>query len=213
MANKYYAVRKGKVPGIFESWEACRDSVSGYPGAEFKSFIDRDSALEYLENRESVGIHATTAEANDDASAKVKPYAYVDGSYNPETDLYGYGGFLVVPFSNGSVGRYEFCGSGDNEEAGGMRNVAGEIKAAATAVLTAINMGLKSLTIYHDYTGISAWVDGTWQAKNKQTMAYADFMHEAMNSIEISFVCVRGHTGVEGNEMADLLAKKGAGIV
>ena len=39
MSNvKYYAVKNGKVPGIYMSWDECRENVSGYSGAEYKSF-------------------------------------------------------------------------------------------------------------------------------------------------------------------------------
>ncbi len=39
--KKIYAVRKGKLVGIFRSWDECRDSVNGYPGAEYKGFFYR----------------------------------------------------------------------------------------------------------------------------------------------------------------------------
>ena len=29
MAGKFYAVRKGKVPGIYSSWDACKRMVAG----------------------------------------------------------------------------------------------------------------------------------------------------------------------------------------
>lgn len=47
-AGKVYAVRKGKVTGILESWEACKEAVDGYPGAEYKSFKDPAQAQAYL---------------------------------------------------------------------------------------------------------------------------------------------------------------------
>jgi hypothetical protein len=33
MAGKFYAVKKGKVPGIYTSWDACKSMVHGFPGA------------------------------------------------------------------------------------------------------------------------------------------------------------------------------------
>ena len=33
MKRKYYAVKKGKKPGIYRSWEECRAQVSGFSGA------------------------------------------------------------------------------------------------------------------------------------------------------------------------------------
>lgn len=35
---KFYVVWKGRQTGVFRSWEECAAQVSGYPGAEFKSF-------------------------------------------------------------------------------------------------------------------------------------------------------------------------------
>ena len=34
--NKYYAVRKGRIPGIYRTWSECQKQVTGYPGAVFK---------------------------------------------------------------------------------------------------------------------------------------------------------------------------------
>ena len=36
--QKFYVVWKGRRTGVFTSWEACSAQVSGYPGAEYKSF-------------------------------------------------------------------------------------------------------------------------------------------------------------------------------
>ena len=35
---KFYTVWKGKRPGIYESWDDCKAAISGYKGAEYKSF-------------------------------------------------------------------------------------------------------------------------------------------------------------------------------
>jgi viroplasmin and RNaseH domain-containing protein len=52
----YYAVREGRVPGIFRTWEECKLQVEGYPNCEFKSFkLERD-ALNY------VSLHRNKAE-------------------------------------------------------------------------------------------------------------------------------------------------------
>ena len=34
MASKYYAVRKGKTPGIYNSWSECKLQVDGFSGAD-----------------------------------------------------------------------------------------------------------------------------------------------------------------------------------
>ena len=39
MGKKYYAVREGRVRGIYDSWAACERQVKGYGGAIYKSFM------------------------------------------------------------------------------------------------------------------------------------------------------------------------------
>ena len=49
-AKKYYAVKKGKVTGIFQSWEECRNAVEGYSGAQYKGFSTFEEAGGYMGN-------------------------------------------------------------------------------------------------------------------------------------------------------------------
>lgn len=47
-SKKYYAVKKGNKTGIFRTWEECRASVEGCPGAEYKGFAELAEAESYL---------------------------------------------------------------------------------------------------------------------------------------------------------------------
>ena len=42
--GKFYVVWKGKKPGIFDSWKECKAAITGYTGAEYKSFESFDIA-------------------------------------------------------------------------------------------------------------------------------------------------------------------------
>ncbi len=42
--KKFYVVWRGVTAGIYESWEDCQRQVSGYEGAQFKSFISLEEA-------------------------------------------------------------------------------------------------------------------------------------------------------------------------
>lgn len=42
--TKFYVVWKGKRPGIYESWKDCKAAITGYGGAEYKSFESFDQA-------------------------------------------------------------------------------------------------------------------------------------------------------------------------
>ena len=46
--KKYYAVKKGKTPGIYGTLDECKEQVSGYSGAEYKKFNTESEALEFI---------------------------------------------------------------------------------------------------------------------------------------------------------------------
>jgi hypothetical protein len=49
MAKKnYYAVKVGRTPGVYTSWDACKAEVHGHTGAQFKGFATRQEADAYM---------------------------------------------------------------------------------------------------------------------------------------------------------------------
>ncbi len=44
MAQKYYVVWIGLNPGVYDSWEACKQQVEGWKGAVYKAFDSREEA-------------------------------------------------------------------------------------------------------------------------------------------------------------------------
>lgn len=203
MAKKYYAVRVGKTPGIYLTWDDCKSMVDGYPGAKYKSFGSLAEAEAFLE-----GVsYMKEGQMELALETEEKPYAFVDGSYNVVTGVYGYGGFLV---SGGQ--KHILQGAGDEEEMASMRNVAGEILGSMAAVEKALELGIKELVMYYDYMGIEMWATGAWKRNKTGTIAYYDYMQSIKSKINITFEKVKGHSGIEGNEEADRLAKEAAGV-
>lgn len=49
----YYAVAKGIKPGIYTSWNVCKQNVSGYKGAVFKKFVSVKQAQQFIESNSS----------------------------------------------------------------------------------------------------------------------------------------------------------------
>lgn len=48
--KKVYAVHKGHVPGVYMTWDECKEQVTGFPGAKFKSFASISHAREFAQH-------------------------------------------------------------------------------------------------------------------------------------------------------------------
>lgn len=94
----FYAVAKGKKPGIYTNWPECQQNTNGYPGPIFKKFDTRAEAEAFiLEKGDKIEIQLTTKVEGTNPGApsafsmmmkkpaKVEPfepdyYVYTDGS-------------------------------------------------------------------------------------------------------------------------------------
>lgn len=68
--GKFYAVKKGRKTGIFTTWAECQKQVSGFPKAEFKSFISKQEADDWLKEIKS---------SNENRRKSYSVIAYTDG--------------------------------------------------------------------------------------------------------------------------------------
>lgn len=51
---KFYAVKNGRVPGVYRTWDEAKKQVDGFSGAEYKSFENITDATDYLDlNKET----------------------------------------------------------------------------------------------------------------------------------------------------------------
>lgn len=48
MKKKFYTVWNGLTPGVYDSWEACKQEIHGVPNARYKSYATREEALDAL---------------------------------------------------------------------------------------------------------------------------------------------------------------------
>lgn len=191
---KYYAVKTGRKPGIYSSWDECKKQVDKFKGAIYKSFTSLDEAKAFIKE-EKIEFDGGLL-------------AYVDGSYNIKTHEYGYGCVII----EGQEVIKELSGKGANQDYTSMRNVAGEIFGSLAAMAYAKNHGYKQLCIYFDYEGIEKWANGLWKANKAGTQEYQRLVQEYRQELQIAFVKVLAHSGDFYNECADRLAKKAVGI-
>lgn len=198
---KFYAVRNGYHTGIYNTWEECRKEVSGYSGAEYKSFTNRADAENYL------NVNSRISLPDENIPQKNTVAAYVDGSYNIKTKIFGCG---VVIFYGGKD--ITFSKSFSNPEMAAMRNVAGEIEGAKLAMQYCLDNHIEEIDIYYDYEGIEKWCTGAWKTNKPGTIAYKQFYSDIIKNVKVNFIKVKGHSGDKYNDMADRLAKDAVGI-
>ena len=125
MAKKFYAVRNGRVPGIYMTWADCEKQVKGFGGAIYKSFPTEEEARAFVEDSglslsdfmsanksepksskdgKSKSISSSSRAQNKVSTSVVKPdftkpnhvVAYIDGSYNKGTNTVGAGGVIFL---------------------------------------------------------------------------------------------------------------------
>lgn len=213
--QKFYAVRVGKTPGIYQTWSQAEEQVKGFSGAEYKSFSTEEEAIKYIsfeEKKESSNILAETSIENQKIDLEIKSLqdgeviAFVDGSYSLDVDgkeKYSFGVLLITNESEDSLYK-AFVDKAYMES----RNIAGEIEGVKQAILWAINSNKQKIKIFYDYEGIEKWATKEWKAKVQISQEYSKFFDEKSKLINIEFEHVKAHSGIVYNEKADELAKR-----
>ena len=190
---KFYAVKKGKNTGVFSTWDECKEQVTGFKGAVYKSFKTLSEAEAFLERNE---------EKIENIEEVDGVYAYIDGSFDRTSGIYGSGVVIV----DGDE-KYEYKHAGNREDYAQLHNVAGELEAAKFVMWYAVDKKIKEITLFYDYQGIEAWAVGDWQANLPYTQDYVKFYNKMKTAVKVNFVKVKAHTGIELNEVVDKLAK------
>lgn len=232
--QKYYAVKNGKIKGVYFTWKDCQAMVIGFPNAVYKSFEDPYEAMDFAlgkkrdtdqklntveeekkedvkseekcdtKKKDNIEYSNNTINVRDNLGTENYIEAYVDGSFDVANKSYGSGGVLI----KGGEVIDSFSIKGTNPENVSMRNVAGEIEASMYAMQYCADNGYEKLILYFDYNGIEKWCTGEWKANKTGTKEYKRFYEGIKDKVDVSFVKVKAHTGVEYNEMADRLAKE-----
>lgn len=207
---RFYAVRRGRVRGIFRSWSECKVEVEGVKGAEFRAFPDRDTAETYLNGANPRGTKRK----------REGIVIYTDGSRRGDPPQGGYG----VWFGDGDTRNR----AGPLAEFGLQQPVTNQ-RAELAAVKVALDVlddeGVarhEPITVRTDSkyvincltTWVLRWERNNWLTSQGATVLNQDLIRPIRKSLarrepHVHFEWVKGHSGVWGNEEADRLARAG----
>ena len=116
--RKFYAVRKGRQPGIYEDWEACKTQVDGFAGAQYKSFSTREDAARYLVGQDSAAVTPGSKEQRRPPVSEPIPAGhvviYADGACSGNPGRGGYDG-AEAPAVDRAVEEADLAEVGENE--------------------------------------------------------------------------------------------------
>jgi len=111
---KFYVVWEGKSKGIFDNWEVCKEAVTGYIGAKYKSFTSKKEAEEAFKK----GFTYTSQTAKVSSKSQIVANSIcVDAACSGNPGLMEYRGVLTIskkeifrkgPYTNGTNNIGEF---------------------------------------------------------------------------------------------------------
>lgn len=186
MKNNFYAVKRGRVPGIYFTWADCEEQIKGFSNAKFKKFSDKFSAENYINEVEELTL------------TYPKTGLAVDASLLRKQDIGEYQIFDIDTrkiifksgvYKNTTVNIMEFL-----------------------AIVKALELGLtndtySTLDIYSDSATAIVWVYNkkinTINTPNEDTQKEIDFAIELLNNNEFKNQIIKWDTNQLGEIPAD----------
>lgn len=212
----YYAVRSGRVPGIYSTWPECQAQVNGFSGAEHAKFSTREAAENFIKRdtvsspvlKESDHLFAYLSARELTAEAKVtpvefqRPEAKIAQSYQ---DCYTDGSFasgkaggaaVIVSTGKGYLSPVE----------GAQTNNRGEL----TGILIALQVTEGAIRVHSDSEWCIRVLTGVYRpTKNLDLIAK---VRELSRGRKVEYVKVLAHSGIRYNEIADQLADQARNV-
>lgn len=227
--QKWYVVWHGHEPGIYTTWAECQRQTKGVSGAKFKSFPSQAEAQAAYANggRSSSPGHASAPKAKrtsngstPKAGVTLPPVAveiFCDGACEPNPGPAGSG---LAVYRQGRLdalyyGRYTEQGTNNTAELHALHEA---LKLAQEAIAAGESVRIRADSKYAIQC-ISTWAAGWkkrgWKRPNGDPVKNPDIIapaHELYRKLagKVELAHVKGHAGVEGNELADRMAMRAA---
>lgn len=231
--STYYVVHKGKIPGIYKTWNDCKKQVDKFDGAIFKKFTNKTDAETFLKEGfgENKKPRSVVRKENDDKKNNTK---ILDETIEDETDkIFIYTDGSCIKFKNNiSKGGFGIYIPEKNVKIGAplLNQKITNNRAEMTAIIDSIKYLdewdlLKKICIFTDSQYSMYIFNGTGEryekdgykndGKDVPNIDLIKKLLELKRKYNIVLLKIRAHTDKKdkhslGNEVADKLAQKGA---
>jgi ribonuclease HI len=235
--KQYYAVRIGREPGIYRTWDECKAQVDGYAKAQYKGFGSLEEAEEYMgfvnTKKPAPGMPSSAEPFNPPGAPKKKRVTGYSEDETRELEMLDTGDGLkhVVIYTDGAClgnpgpGGYGVVllhGKDRKEFSRGFR-----LTTNNRMEMLACIVGLQTLkepcavTLYSDSQYVinsmtkgwaKRWKKNKWK-RNGENVPNADLWEKMLDLCDrhkVKFNWVRGHSGNKENERCDQLARQAA---
>jgi len=227
--KKFYAIARGRKPGIYDNWPLAEAQVKGFAGAVYKGFETRREAQAFLKNpvcrRSPAGKKATPGKSRPPGKAQKHPAApsdipsQKDVPRSEAVTIYTDGGSINNP-GPGGYGVVQLYNGRRKELSGGFRLTTNNRMVLMACIVALRELEYRNLpvTVHSDSSyvvnGISrgwarGWRKRGWLKSDKTPALNPDLWGELLDLVEtldVTFKWVRGHAGNPLNERCDELA-------
>ena len=230
MAKKYYVVWKGKETGIFSDWDSCNKQVSGFPGAKYKSFktlkeaefafqsegevvaSKAKPASKHSPKKKSSSSRSKTLTANEIEALPVTTKIFTDGGCDPNPGEAGSG---IAVYRDGEIselwfGLYNPEGTNNTAELSALKQalIMAETEIAnggSVAIFCDSKYSIDCVTQWAVNWEKNGWKKKGGDIKNLSLIKEMFALHQSLID-DVKVFHVKGHAGVEGNELADRMS-------
>ncbi|KAK2616074.1 hypothetical protein N8I77_002783 [Diaporthe amygdali] len=163
--NSWYAVRRGRTPGLYRTWEECKAQVDRYSASDFRRFSSRQEAVDWIRADADVsvldGAPRPAATAPPQLSASITPFA-------ARRSVNG----LLLQQSTPAKRTINGLSSALTSSASTIP-ISGVDSSSGTSTFYAVARGRQS-GVYHTWDECRAQVDGFSDARYKKFETFAD---------------------------------------
>ena len=232
MAKKFYAVKRGRVTGLFTTWDECKEQVDGFPGAVYKSFPTEQTARDWLSGEteaislfpedEGTASRRTSTKSTHRTDSASHPTendppadhtVYTDGSCLRNPD--GPGGYAAVIIATHDGEVREISGGEPSTTNNRMELRAGVEALRALPNGSTVDFYTDSQYMKNAFTKywLRNWKRNGWRTATGEPVKNQDLwraLDEAFSLHTVRFHWVKGHAGNRWNERCDELARSEA---